>query len=94
MFIFCVCFSQERTFRGKRWVTASLAEPEGIADVTSTENQRFRPSTLAKPIDARCLETPWIDKILFANKFRRELARTLISRTCGISSTHIDNWCV
>ena len=39
-------------------------------------------------------ETQWIDKILFANEFRREHARTLISRTCGISSTHIDNWCV
>ena len=52
MFIFHVCFSQERTLSGKRWVTASLAEPEGIADVTSTESQRFRPSTLAKPIDA------------------------------------------
>ena len=54
MFIFYVCFGQERTLSGKRWVTASLAEPEGIADVTSTESQRFRPSTLAKPVDAPC----------------------------------------
>ena len=54
MFIFYVCFRQERTLSGKRWVTASLVEPEGIADVTSTESQRFRPSTLAKPIDAPC----------------------------------------
>ena len=52
MFIFCVCFGQERTLSGKRWVTASLAEPEGISDVTSTESQRFRLSTLAKPVDA------------------------------------------
>ena len=37
-------------------------------------------------------ENTWIDKILFANEFRREHARTLISRTGGISSTHIDNW--
>ena len=49
---FYVCFSQERTLSGKRWVTASLAEPEGIADVTSTETQHFWPSTLAKPVDA------------------------------------------
>ena len=44
----------------------------------------------------RCtmFKTQWIDKILFANEFRREHAGTLISRTCGISSTHIDNWCV
>ena len=54
MFIIYVCFSQERTLSGKRWVTASLAEPEGIADVISTESQRFRASTLAKPIDAPC----------------------------------------
>ena len=54
MFIFHVCFGQERTLSGKRWVqaTASLAELEGIADVTSTESQRFRPSTLTKPVDA------------------------------------------
>ena len=32
------------------------------------------------------------DSILFTNEFRREHARTLISRTGGISSTHIDNW--
>ena len=54
MFTFYVCFSQERTLSGKRWVTASLAEPEGIADVTITESQRFRPSTHAKPIDTPC----------------------------------------
>ena len=56
MFIFCVCFSEERMLSGKRWVTASLTEPEGIVDVTSTESQRFRPSTIAKPIDAPCLK--------------------------------------
>ena len=54
MFIIYVCFSQEWTLSGKRWVTASLAEPEGIEDVTSTESQRFRASRLAKPIDAPC----------------------------------------
>ena len=54
MFIFYVSFSEGRTLSGKRWVpaTASLAELGGIADVTSTESQRFRPSTLAKPVDA------------------------------------------
>ena len=40
------------------------------------------------------VKNTWVDKILFANEFRREHARTLISRTCGISSTHIDNWYV
>ena len=53
---FYVCFSEEWTLSGERWVpaTASLSEPEGIADVTSTEGKRFRLSTLAKPIDAPC----------------------------------------
>ena len=33
-------------------------------------------------------------RILFANESRDEHARTLISRTCGISLTHIDKWYV
>ena len=37
---------------GEGMVSVNLAEPEGIADATSTETQRFRPSTLAKPVDA------------------------------------------
>ena len=34
------------------------------------------------------------DRISFANESRHEHARTLISRTCGLSPTHIDNWYV
>ena len=77
---------------GKRWVTASLAEPETIADVTSTESQRFRPSTLAKPIDTPRSKNTCSDNILFTNESHDEHARMLISRTCGTSPTRIDNW--
>ena len=46
-------FSQERMLSGKRLVSASLAAPEGIADASSTESQRFRPSTPAEAVIRR-----------------------------------------
>ena len=52
MFAFCIGFSGERTLSAKRFVSASLAAPEGTADVTSTESQRFRRPTLKKATDA------------------------------------------
>ena len=52
MFDVCISFSRQPTCSGKRFVSGSLATPEGNADVTSTESHRFRRSTLGKATDA------------------------------------------
>ena len=52
MFAFHIGSSRERTLSGKRFVSASLAALESIADVGSTVSQPFRKSTLGKAIDA------------------------------------------
>ena len=52
LFGFFIGFSRQRTLGGKRFVSASLAAPEGIADVSSNESQRCQPPTLGKAIDA------------------------------------------
>ena len=44
--------NRERTLGGKRFVSASLAAPEGTANVTNTESRHFRQSTLAKALHA------------------------------------------
>ena len=51
MFGFIIGISRQRTLCGTRFVSASLAAQEGIADVTSTESLRFRQSTLGEAID-------------------------------------------
>ena len=52
MFGFYIDSSRERTLGGKWFVSASLAAPEGIADVSSNESQQCQPPTLGKAIDA------------------------------------------
>ena len=52
LFGFHIGSSRERTLRGKWFVSASLAAPDGIADVSSNESLRFRQPPLAKAIDA------------------------------------------
>ena len=53
MFGLYIGISAERTLSAKRFVSASLAAPEGTADVTSSESQRFRRATLAKAVVRR-----------------------------------------
>ena len=53
MFGFFIGFSRQRKLGRKRFVSASLAAPEGIADVSSTESLRFRQSTVGEAIDAQ-----------------------------------------
>ena len=77
---------------GRSSTTASLAELEGIADVTTTESQRFWPSTHAKPVDAPCSKHMQSQGFCSPTYPSHEHARTLIPHTCGTSPTHIDKW--
>ena len=63
MFGFFIASSRERSLGGKRFVSASLAASESIADVTSTESRHFRQSTLEKTIDAPRSETFCVDAV-------------------------------
>ena len=80
MFGFYISFSRERTLGGKRFVSASLAAPEGIADVTNTESRRFRQSPLAKAIDAPRSEHVASSKELLVGLVTREVPLTEISK--------------
>ena len=80
MFGFYIESSRERALRGKRFVLASLAAPEGIADVTNTESRRFRRSPLAKAIDAPRSEHVASSKELLVGLVARELLLTEISK--------------
>ena len=51
MFGFFIGSSRERALGRKRFFSASLAAPAGIADVSSTESQRCQPPTLGKAFD-------------------------------------------
>ena len=53
MYDSCVSFTGERMPSAEGMVSANLAEPEGIADASSTESQRFRPSTPAEAVIRR-----------------------------------------
>ena len=80
IFGFFICFSRQRTLGGKRFVSASLAAPEGIADVTNTESRRFRQSPLAKAIDAPRSEHVASSKELLVGLVAREVLLTEISK--------------
>ena len=60
---FFIGIKRHRTLSGKRFVSASLAAQEGIADVTSTESLRFRQSTLGEATDAPRSETFCVDAV-------------------------------
>ena len=79
---FYIGFSRERTFRGKRFVSASLAAslaaPEGVADVTNTESHRFRQPPLGKATDApRSEHVVWTQWQKFSKAFNRRVAAVL-----------------
>ena len=80
MFRFFIGFSRQRTLGGKRFVSASLAAPEGIADVTNTESRRFRQSPLAKAIDVPRSEHVASSKELLVGLVAREVLLTEISK--------------
>ena len=80
MFGFYIDSSRERTLGGKRFVSASLAAPKGIADVTNSESRRFRQSPLAKAIDAPRSEHVASSKELLVGLVAREVLLTEISK--------------
>ena len=88
MFAFYIGSSGERTLSAKRFVSASLAAPEGSADVTNTKSQRFRRSTIGK-----ATPVTWKDhrKTSRAACLSQELAaensRGAWARICLFSST-------
>ena len=80
LFGFHIGSSRERTPSGKWFVSASLAAPEGIADVTNTESRRFRQSPLAKAIDAPRSEHVASSEELLGGLVARELLLTETSK--------------
>ena len=80
MFDVCIFFSRQPKCSGKRFVSASLATPEGNADVTSTESHRFRRSRLWKATDAPSAE--W-----FAWTQQQNSAKAVISRRAAVLTT-------
>ena len=78
LFGFHIGSSRERTPSGKRFVSASLAAPEGIADVSSNESQRYQPPTLEKAIGApRSEHFVWTHRLIFSKAVIRRLAAVL-----------------
>ena len=75
---FYIDSSRERTLGGKRFVSASLAAPEGIADVTNTESRRFRQPPLGKATDApRSEHVVWTQWQNFSKAVNRRVAAVL-----------------